>query len=274
MKQIIIYSARNTFNDKLYIGQTQDFKKRKREHKCFARSGSFLPFHKAIRKYGFDAFEFNIMYKAKDGKQADAAEQFCIRVLKTRDSRFGYNIAEGGLVNRGYKISLQGRKNNRKAQRKFWDSPRGMVLRRKKSKELRGRTLSLSTRKKMGKASKALWDGPRGAEMRSLLRERVLGNTYAAGHHHTLSEEQRRIRSERLKGNQNCLGRKLSEQTKHKIAAKVHNAAIERRKHRKWPRIECACGCKAFLNIRDKRGTMMKYKFLQGHGRWSLEEAA
>src|SRR6266478_3230602 len=141
---IYIYSVRNTINDKIYIGQTKDFKKRKREHKCFARYGSTLLLHKAIRKYGFSAFEFKIVGEAKTETQADIAEKLWIRWLKTRDSRFGYNLAEGGLVNRGFKLSSELRNSISTRHRKFWQTSKGKALRKEQSKRMQGRTLPLS----------------------------------------------------------------------------------------------------------------------------------
>lgn len=95
----IIYLYRNTINNKIYIGQTLDEKRRKREHR-YARDN--YPFHNAIRKYGFDKFEYKVLFytfsKSKERLKViiDAIETHYIRKYNSTDKNIGYNLAKGG----------------------------------------------------------------------------------------------------------------------------------------------------------------------------------
>ena len=54
----VIYKVTNLKNGKIYIGQTNDFQRRKREHLNAAKKekDNYL-FHKALRKYGEESFK-------------------------------------------------------------------------------------------------------------------------------------------------------------------------------------------------------------------------
>ena len=66
----IIYSYTNLINQKKYIGQTITPEQRKKAHK----SGAFneadstydSPFHRAIRKYGLENFNYEILAETED----------------------------------------------------------------------------------------------------------------------------------------------------------------------------------------------------------------
>lgn len=63
-----IYCYTNLINNKKYVGQTNNLERRKKQHiqdsiHCFkGREVSYnLPFHAAIRKYGIENFDFEIL---------------------------------------------------------------------------------------------------------------------------------------------------------------------------------------------------------------------
>lgn len=60
------YKAINKVNGKVYIGFASDPQMRWREHKRDADKGKGYVFHTAIRKYGWDAFEFEVICCGKD----------------------------------------------------------------------------------------------------------------------------------------------------------------------------------------------------------------
>jgi len=94
----IIYGIRNKISGKWYIGQTtMSTAERWRAHLKSARRGSKSPFHCALRAYGPDAWDVNILYTT-DGppSELDTLEQAAIRKWKTQDRQFGYNILDGG----------------------------------------------------------------------------------------------------------------------------------------------------------------------------------
>ena len=89
-----IYCFINKINGKKYIGQAQDIYDRKKQHKYRAfikgDSGYRSAFHSALRKYGWDNFDFYILQECKI-KDLDRKEEHWIRKLNTLTPN-GYNI--------------------------------------------------------------------------------------------------------------------------------------------------------------------------------------
>jgi group I intron endonuclease len=58
-----VYYIRHKESGKGYVGQHNkpDPKERWARHKCSANKGSNLPFHRALRKYGYDAFTWEVL---------------------------------------------------------------------------------------------------------------------------------------------------------------------------------------------------------------------
>ena len=62
-------------------------------------------FWNAIKKYGWDNFEHEILYEKLSKEEAEEIEKRLIREYQSNKREFGYNMADGGNVNRGYKLS-------------------------------------------------------------------------------------------------------------------------------------------------------------------------
>ena len=94
-----IYKCTNTINNKVYIGYTNKIlKKRIAEHKCSAKNNSDYLLHKAIRKYGFDNFTWQVIFECFDRQHAlNNAEPFFIKEFNCyyKDG-LGYNMTFGG----------------------------------------------------------------------------------------------------------------------------------------------------------------------------------
>ena len=90
-----IYIVKNLINGKCYIGQTINLIRRKRSHKRSAKNGSGYVFHCALRKHGFDNFEWFILYDNLDDDEIDLYEMAAIRKFKTI-APDGYNLNCGG----------------------------------------------------------------------------------------------------------------------------------------------------------------------------------
>jgi group I intron endonuclease len=93
-----IYRCTNTINGKSYVGFTSgDLEKRIREHKCEAGRGSTFMIHKAMRKYGFDNFIWEVLEESDNSEFAlNTLEEFYIRKFKTHHTEEGYNMTFGG----------------------------------------------------------------------------------------------------------------------------------------------------------------------------------
>ncbi len=92
-----VYLARNIVNSKGYVGFAFDLERRKQGHARSAEDGSLLVFHCAIRKYGWDAFEWSILFEDDDNDREWLGwwEKKFIRELKTKVPN-GYNMTDGG----------------------------------------------------------------------------------------------------------------------------------------------------------------------------------
>jgi group I intron endonuclease len=95
-----IYKVTNTINNKIYIGQTKysvAWRWHTHLYATFTNTAgdhnSLL--HKAIRKYGIDAFKVEIIEQCNN-KDLNEAEIKYIKKFKSADKDFGYNISLGG----------------------------------------------------------------------------------------------------------------------------------------------------------------------------------
>jgi len=138
---VIIYKATNTGNGKIYIGQTiQSLHLRRLDHERKAnlyKSTSY--FHAAIRKYGVEAFEWEVIDRAETADDLNKKESFWIDRLKTNKKEFGYNLTTGGdstklndetkkklsEINTGFKNPNFGKKRSSETRLKMSLSQRG-----------------------------------------------------------------------------------------------------------------------------------------------------
>jgi len=92
-----MYRITNTINQKVYIGQTNNPSLRWSQHKSSAkynRGNQIIT--KALMKYGFDVFTFEVIATCLTQLDADATEEHLIRQYDSRNMQKGYNIAAGG----------------------------------------------------------------------------------------------------------------------------------------------------------------------------------
>ena len=92
-----IYGIVNLINRKIYIGQTkQGYRKRFIQHLC-PTDGSPL-FRNAVKKYGKDSFECELIDVAYSQKEANEKEKLWIKLLGTYKKENGYNLSMGGCI--------------------------------------------------------------------------------------------------------------------------------------------------------------------------------
>ncbi len=85
-------------NDKVYIGQTKNLKRRISDHKYDSKSKS-LRVYCAIRKYGWEKIRFEVIEENLPSMlEANTREIYWIETYKSRDPEFGYNMARGGVL--------------------------------------------------------------------------------------------------------------------------------------------------------------------------------
>lgn len=135
-----IYKVTNKINGKAYIGKTsKGLERRMAEHLKSASHGSQHVFHKAIRKYGSQSFEWFIVDIADSLDILNEKEIYWISYFNTKIPN-GYNITDGGD---GGPI-MKGNDNPSKRP----------AVRKKLSEASRGRTCSKETVLKISQSLK------------------------------------------------------------------------------------------------------------------------
>lgn len=96
-----VYMHTNRINGKAYIGITcNGVRHRLFAHESLARHGGNLPFHRAIRKYGIEAFDTVVLAVCNGLDDARKAEREFIAIHGTFGLN-GYNATEGGEGTKG-----------------------------------------------------------------------------------------------------------------------------------------------------------------------------
>jgi group I intron endonuclease len=102
-----IYKVVNRINGKIYIGFDSDWPNRLIYHYYNSRSKSKNYYiYRAIRKYGWENFSFDLIYQSKDREYAlKIMEPFFIKEYNSFEN--GYNMTSGGEGTFGKKQSLE-----------------------------------------------------------------------------------------------------------------------------------------------------------------------
>lgn len=93
-----VYKITNLINGKLYIGITNNYKKRLQTYKSMSKSDKNYR-HRivyAMKKYGFNNFKFEILLETDQKSILKEKEVEFISKFNTTDVTVGYNISLGG----------------------------------------------------------------------------------------------------------------------------------------------------------------------------------
>lgn len=97
-----IYLFRNTINNKVYIGKSIDLENRYLSHLRNYTNENLddydTKFYRALRKYGFHNFDYNILEQQSfyTEEELNEKEIYYISYYNATDDNFGYNIQKGG----------------------------------------------------------------------------------------------------------------------------------------------------------------------------------
>lgn len=177
-----IYKATNVISGKAYIGFDSNWPNRQIQHQKSSNNPSQLNhnciFHRAIRKYGWDVFKWEVIYQSYDGN-------YCLNemephFIKEYDSyKNGYNMTLGGN-------GVLGRKMNEKTKEAIRKFNLGKKLSEEHKRKLSlakigsrgnntGHKHSIESRMKMSAANKGkTWEEIYGIEGAAKRRNRRL----------------------------------------------------------------------------------------------------
>lgn len=124
-----IYSIQNKINNKVYVGQSNNYKKRWSAHRRSARSlwleknsasnSCIQVVHRAMAKHGIENFEFQVIEEWDTPEEADEAECFWIGFLRAQDPACGYNSTPGGR--KGVGSGVDHPNYGKPAPNRLWD---------------------------------------------------------------------------------------------------------------------------------------------------------
>jgi len=187
MKKIYsIYKVTNQVNNHVYIGFTQNFKVRKHAHMKASEKGIDIPFYRAIRKYGWNNFSWEIIYQSKDGEHTkNIMEPYFISLYYSNDGIHGYNSTCGGdgLTSKSWiqemrkrqseltKIGMSRPEIKQKIsdglKKYYQENPNSVLMKGKKHSEESKNKMSQAhlqmteeTKNKIGQASHNMWNNP------------------------------------------------------------------------------------------------------------------
>ena len=144
----IVYLIRNTLNGKGYVGQTRrPLAVRVAQHANESRTKTSA-IGCAMRRYGRDAFEVEVLTECEDQDKLNAAEAYFVRKLNTMSPN-GYNIRPGGGPQTP--LSPESRRKLAEAKRGIKQAPEVIE---KRIAPLRGRARSAQTKRKISAALK------------------------------------------------------------------------------------------------------------------------
>lgn len=93
-----IYKWTNLQNNKVYIGKSVDIARRLRNYRDEVKKNKQRPIISAIRKYGFENFNFEIIEicDSLTNQEILEKEQYWINFYNSKNKNFGYNILDAG----------------------------------------------------------------------------------------------------------------------------------------------------------------------------------
>jgi group I intron endonuclease len=123
MSFMLIYKITNRVNGKVYIGKWQGrrVEDRWKVHLACAAEGSRFHFHRAIRKFGPDAFQVEVLRETDDGIELCLLEKELIAFFQSSNPEFGYNMTLGG-------DGIPGFSHTEETKRKIGNANRGKVI--------------------------------------------------------------------------------------------------------------------------------------------------
>lgn len=247
MKKHYIYKITCIPNGKVYIGQTNNKKRRLGEHKSELRGNRHhcQYMQNAFNKYGEDNFSFEIIEECKM-EDADDRERHWIKLYKSNDKKHGFNSESGGHKN---KTLSDEHKMKISAKVKGDKNPMYGVSRTGKEAPFYGKHLSKEAKLILSKKAKERY-ATHSVYINSeeAILKRSISNT-GKKRSEKFRERMSAIASERTGDKNPFYGKSHSEETKRKISiANSNNPNIGAHKRKQIIAINLSTGEKSKFN--------------------------
>jgi len=126
-----IYAIENMITEKIYIGQTNDIKKRRREHKWYLENNQHFNIHlqNSWNKYGSENFIFKLIEKCSENELNKKEIFYMGKYSETTEL---YNLKDGGSNGKcseetkiNMSLSKKGYKHSEETKKKISESNKG-----------------------------------------------------------------------------------------------------------------------------------------------------
>lgn len=146
-----IYKFTNKINNKVYIGQAKNLNSRIKGHiRYFYKQNYNYPLYHSMKKHRIENFEVEILQEGNFTKQQlDEMEISFIRLFKSNNSLYGYNLTIGGEGTVGYKHTQETKNKLRKSKLGKKHGEYTIEHRQKISNSLKGKPKSEETKRKL-----------------------------------------------------------------------------------------------------------------------------
>lgn len=175
----VIYKATSQTTGKSYVGYTSNLKKRMYRHRWYAETDrSNTHFHRAIRKYGWDDFSWQVLEEVACEELAKERESYHITLGES------YNMTEGGEGTSGFSKTPwnKGKTHSKETKRLLSEKAKGRKhseeTRRKMSEKRKGRKFSEEHRKNLSKSLKGIQRKSHDEETRKKIGEACSGSKH------------------------------------------------------------------------------------------------
>lgn len=126
-------------NGNCYIGQTIHPERRKYTHRKDAENGSNLPFHKAIREFGWDNIKYHVLEEISDVSKSIVTKQLNVLEIKYIEQyklggKILYNATNGGEGTSGRTLTQEQKESVKQRMLDYYKTDDGKENLRKRSK--------------------------------------------------------------------------------------------------------------------------------------------
>lgn len=154
MKITGIYEIINNIDGKVYIGQTINYRQRRKHHLTDLRNGKHFNEHlqRAFNKYGEENFSMHLIERCEEN-ELDREEIRIIKAKQATNPKYGYNLMNGGQTYRRFTDKVKEKMSNTRKGMKFSKIHRQRIGDSHRGKKISRESVEKGKRTKFNKKS-------------------------------------------------------------------------------------------------------------------------